>query len=80
MKKRVSDPDFSSGKNYQDADSKLFILERLMTDSEQKAEYDIEVCMNGAGSSAQIISRSVGKGNSSQVFKHALRQLEKISN
>ena len=24
--------------------------------------------MNGAGSSAQIISRSVGKGNSSQVF------------
>ena len=43
-------------------------LERLMTDGEQKAESDIEVCMNGAGSSAQIISRSVGKGNSSQVF------------
>ena len=39
-----------------------------MTDGEQKAESDIEVCMNGAGSSAQIISRSVGKGNSSQVF------------
>ena len=51
-----------------DADSKLFVLERLMTDGEQKAESDIEVCMNGAGSSAQIISRSVGKGNSSQVF------------
>ena len=50
-----------------DADSKLFVLERLMTDGEQKAESDIEVCMNGAGSSAQIISRSVGKGNSSQV-------------
>ena len=47
---------------------KLFVLERLMTDGEQKAESDIEVCMNGAGSSAQIISRSVGKGNSSQVF------------
>ena len=45
-----------------DADSKLFVLERLMTDGEQKAESDIEVCMNGAGSSAQIISRSVGKG------------------
>ena len=44
-----------------DADSKLFVLERLMTDGEQKAESDIEVCMNGAGSSAQIISRSVGK-------------------
>ena len=39
-----------------DADSKLFVLERLMTDGEQKAESDIEVCMNGAGSSAQIIS------------------------
>ena len=51
-----------------DADSKLFVLERLMTDGEQKAESDIEVCMNGAGSSAQIISRSVGKGNYSQVF------------
>ena len=51
-----------------DADSKLFVLERLMTDGQQKAESNIEVCMNGAGSSAQIISRSVGKGNSAQVF------------
>ena len=51
-----------------DADSKLFVLERLMTDGQQKAESNIEVCMNGAGSSAQIISRSVGKGNSVQVF------------
>ncbi len=51
-----------------EADSKLFVLESLMTDGEQKAESDMEVCMNGAGSSAQIISRSVGKGHSSQVF------------
>lgn len=51
-----------------EADSKLFVLERLMTDGEQKAESDMEVCMSGAGSSAQIISRSVGKGHSSQVF------------
>ena len=51
-----------------DANSKLFVLERLMTDGDQKAESDIEVCMNGSDSSAQIISRSVGKGNSSQVF------------
>lgn len=51
-----------------DADSKLFVLERLMTDGQQKAESNIEVCMNGFGSSAQIISRSVGKGNSVQVF------------
>ena len=51
-----------------DADSKLCVLERLMTDGQQKAESNIEVCMNGVGSSAQIISRSVGKGNSVQVF------------
>ena len=51
-----------------DANSKLFVLERLMTDGDQKAESDIEVCMNGSGSSAQLIPRSVGKGNSSQVF------------
>ena len=38
------------------------------TNVSMDAESDIEVCMNGAGSSAQIISRSVGKGNSSQVF------------
>ena len=42
-----------------DADSKLFVLERLMTDGGAESESDIEVCMNGAGSSAQIISRSV---------------------
>ena len=51
-----------------DADAKLFVLERLMTDGEQKAESNIEVTMNGSGSAAQIISSSVGKGYSSQVF------------
>ena len=44
-----------------DANSKLFVLERLMTDGDQKAESDIEVCMNGSGSSAQIISRRKGQ-------------------
>ena len=37
-----------------DADAKLFVLERLMTDGEQKAESNIEVTMNGSGSAAQI--------------------------
>ena len=31
-----------------DANSKLFVLERLMTDGDQKAESDIEVCMTEA--------------------------------
>lgn len=43
-------------------DAKLYVTERLMTDGEQKAESNIEVQLNGEDSSAQIVSRSVGKG------------------
>lgn len=42
-------------------DAKLYVTERLMTDGEQKAESNIEVQLNGEDSSAQIVSRSVGK-------------------
>ena len=49
-------------------DAKLYVTERLMTEGEQTAESNIEVRLNGEDSSAQIISRSVGKGRSSQVF------------
>ena len=49
-------------------DAKLYVTERLMTDGEQKAESNIEVKLNGEDSSAQIVSRSVGKGNSVQTF------------
>lgn len=48
--------------------AKLFVVEKLMTHDNQSAESDMEVQMNGEGSSAQIISRSVAKGNSRQVF------------
>nr|WP_296959717.1 SufD family Fe-S cluster assembly protein [uncultured Mediterraneibacter sp.] len=51
-----------------EANAKLFVIERLMTDGDQQAESNIEVYLNGTDSSAQIVSRSVGKGNSSQVF------------
>lgn len=50
------------------ADSKLYVVEKLMTHGEQKAESNMAVYMKGAGSSAQIISRSVAKGHSCQVF------------
>ena len=49
-------------------DAKLYVTERLMTDGEQKAESNIEVQLNGEDSSAQIIARCVGKGNSVQTF------------
>ena len=48
--------------------SRLYVTERLMTEGEQTAESNIEVRLNGEESSAQIISRSVGKGNSVQTF------------
>ena len=48
--------------------AKLYVTERLMTDGEQTAESNIEVQLNGEDSSAQIVSRSVGKGHSVQTF------------
>lgn len=50
------------------ANSKLFVIEKLMTHDSQNAESNMEIQMNGDGSSAQIISRSVAKGQSRQVF------------
>lgn len=49
-------------------DSRLFVMEKLMTHDKQRAVSNMEVRMKGSGSSAQIISRSVAKGTSSQIF------------
>lgn len=51
--------------------SKLFVMEKLMTHGNQMAESNMEVRLNGEGSSAQIISRSVAKENSGQIFHPA---------
>lgn len=48
--------------------AKLFVVEKLMTHDNQMAESNMEILLNGAGSSAQIISRSVAKGTSRQIF------------
>lgn len=48
--------------------AKLYVVEKLMTHDEQTAVSNMEVQMNGEGSSAQIVSRSVAKGSSRQVF------------
>lgn len=50
------------------AGAKLYVVEKLMTHDSQTAESDMEVQMNGEGSSAQIVSRSVAKGASVQTF------------
>ena len=47
---------------------KLFVTEKLMTHDKQEAVSNIDVVLRGAGSTAQIVSRSVAKGTSIQTF------------
>lgn len=49
-------------------DSRLYVVEKLMTHDKQTAVSNMEIRMNGDGSSAQIVSRSVAKGSSRQTF------------
>lgn len=51
-----------------DKGSKLIITERLMTHGKQYAESNVDVNMNGENSVCQIVSRSVGKDDSVQLF------------
>ncbi len=48
--------------------AKLIVTERLMTHGKQTAISDMDVVLNGKDASAQIISRSVAKEESIQVF------------
>lgn len=48
--------------------ARLFVTEKLMTDEGQTAVSNMDVELNGENSSARIVSRSVGKGTSRQVF------------
>ena len=50
------------------ANAEVSVTERLMTDGEQKANSDMHVILDGKGAKARIVSRSVAKGTSSQVF------------
>ena len=50
------------------AGAKLIIRERLLTHGDQHAESGFVVNLNGEDSSANVISRSVAKNNSTQVF------------
>ncbi len=51
-----------------DAGARLVILEKLMTHGNQVAHSDMVIELNGKDSSSQIISRSVAKDSSEQVF------------
>ncbi|MCF2683132.1 SufB/SufD family protein [Faecalicatena contorta] len=50
------------------AGAKLYVVEKLMTHDQQSAKSNMAIELNGDGSSAQIVSRSVAKGESRQVF------------
>lgn len=50
------------------AGAKLIMTERLLTHGNQYARSDMEVYLDGEGASSQIISRSVAKDNSKQIF------------
>lgn len=50
------------------AGARLAVTERLLTHGKQTARSNIDVYLNGEDSSAQIVSRSVAKDDSEQVF------------
>ena len=50
------------------AGAKLVVRERLMTHDEQRAISTYVVSLDGEGASADVVSRSVAKGNSFQKF------------
>lgn len=59
--KRLTNAELKSG-------ATLVIFEKLMTHGNQVAHSDVVINLNGDDSSAQIVSRSVAKDSSSQVF------------
>ena len=52
-----------------DKEAKLVVHERLMTHGNQRAESGYTVELNGAGSSADVVSRSVAKERSWQLYR-----------
>ena len=55
------------------AGATLIVKEKVMTHGEQVADADFTIDMNGEGCSCNLISRSVAKGKSKQVFRSNMR-------
>ncbi|SFB33750.1 Uncharacterized protein family (UPF0051) [Acetitomaculum ruminis DSM 5522] len=53
-------------------DAKMVVHEGIMTHGGQKAESSYEVELNGEGSSADVVSRSVARDDSTQIFSASL--------
>ena len=54
------------------AGAKLYIRERIFTDGDQQADTEFSVRLNGEGSGADIISRSVARGRSRQGYRSVI--------
>lgn len=61
------------------ARARLIVRERLLTEQSQKAESDFTVTLTGEDSGVDLISRSVAKGRSHQVFRSNLRGLARCT-
>lgn len=55
------------------ARAKLMVRERIMTDGEETAQTDFDVVLAGEDSGADLVSRSVAKGRSHQVFNSCIK-------
>ncbi len=55
------------------ARAKLVVRERIMTDADETAQTDFDVTLEGEDSGTDLISRSVSRGNSHQVFNSIMR-------
>jgi len=66
------DDTFRSTTAYIQEAGNLKIVERLLTHGRQNAESDIRIYIEGKGGSAQILSRSVAKDTSTQIFRASL--------
>jgi len=53
-------------------DAKLVIKEKIMTHGVQTAETAFKVDLNGAGARADVVSRSVARDNSRQIFRSVI--------
>ncbi len=61
------------------ARAKLIVRERIMTDGKEIAKTDFDVTLDGEDCAADIISRSVAKGNSYQEFLSSLNGKNRCS-
>ncbi len=51
------------------AGGECILNEKLLTDGHQRAESNMEIILDGEGATGRVVSRSVGKGESVQIFR-----------